>query len=42
MITPRVITSQDEATQVTQDYMRQFRGLSPLRVINETPAADLP
>lgn len=42
MITPRVITNQDEATRVTQDYMRQFRGLSPLRVINETPAADLP
>lgn len=42
MITPRVIANQEEATRVTRDYTRQFRGLTPLRVINETPAADQP
>lgn len=42
MITPRVVTNSDEARKLTDDYIRQFRGLQPLRVVNETPAADQP
>lgn len=39
LITPRVVTGAEDSQRVTQDYLRQFRGLQPLRVINETPAA---
>jgi general secretion pathway protein D len=35
MITPRVITSGEEARQVTEEYQRQFRGLAPLRVTTD-------
>lgn len=42
VITPRVVTNSDDARKLTDDYMRQFRGLQPLRVINDTPAADQP
>lgn len=38
MITPRVVTNADDARRLTNDYIRQFRGLQPMRVINETPA----
>lgn len=36
MITPRVITSGEEARQVTEEYQRQFRGLAPLRVTTDS------
>ncbi len=42
LITPRVVSNPEDARKVTDQYMRQFRGLQPLRVINETPAADQP
>jgi general secretion pathway protein D len=42
LITPRVVASPEEARRVTDEYMRQFRGIQPLRVINETPAGDEP
>ena len=42
LITPRVVSNPDDARRVTDQYMRQFRGLAPLRLINETPAADQP
>jgi general secretion pathway protein D len=31
LITPRVISSVDEARQVTEDYARQFQSLAPLQ-----------
>lgn len=34
MITPRVITSGDDARRVTEDYKRQFRGLAPLQGVD--------
>jgi hypothetical protein len=37
-----VVASPEEARRVTDEYMRQFRGIQPLRVINETPAGDEP
>lgn len=42
VITPRVVTNTDDARKLTDDYIRQFRGLQPLRVINDTPTADQP
>lgn len=42
LITPRVVASPQDARRITEDYMRQFRGINPLRVINETPTADQP
>lgn len=42
LITPRVISSVDEARQVTEDYARQFQSLAPLRpagaAMRERPA----
>lgn len=40
LITPRVVSNPEDARQVTDQYMRQFRGLQPLRIINETPPGD--
>lgn len=37
LITPRVVASGEDAQNVTRDYLRQFRGLQPFGVINETP-----
>ncbi len=37
LITPRVISSTDEARQVTQEYTRQFESLTPLRPASMTP-----
>lgn len=34
LITPRVISSVDEARQMTEDYSRQFESLAPLRTSN--------
>ena len=31
LITPRVISSSDEAKQVTDEYQRKFESLAPLR-----------
>jgi general secretion pathway protein D len=31
LITPRVITNTEEAREITQQYMRQFQGLKPLK-----------
>ncbi len=42
LITPRVVANPEEARRVTDEYMRQFRGIQPLRVINETPVGDEP
>jgi general secretion pathway protein D len=42
LITPRVVSNPSEARRVTDEYMRQFRGIEPLRVINDTPADDQP
>ncbi|SDE00855.1 type II secretion system secretin GspD [Aquimonas voraii] len=39
LITPRVVSNPEDARRVTDQYMRQFRGMQPLRVINDTPAA---
>jgi len=37
LITPRVVANPDDARRITEDYQRQFRGITPLRVINDTP-----
>jgi len=31
------VASGEDAQNVTRDYLRQFRGLQPFGVINETP-----
>lgn len=36
MITPRVVSNADEARRLTDDYIRQFRGLQPLRPTGDT------
>jgi general secretion pathway protein D len=42
MITPRVVSNSDEARRVTEEYQRQFRGISPLRVVNDTAVENRP
>lgn len=42
LITPRVVANPEEARRVTDEYLREFRGIQPLRVINETPAIQQP
>lgn len=37
LITPRVITSSEEAKQVTDEYQRKFESLAPLRAASEAP-----
>ncbi|MGE5167279.1 MAG: type II secretion system protein GspD, partial [Deltaproteobacteria bacterium] len=39
LITPRVITSSDEAQQMTQEYEQKFESLAPLRARNTVPAS---
>ena len=39
LITPRVITSSDEAQQMTQEYEQKFESLAPLRARNAVPAS---
>ncbi len=39
LITPRVITSSDEAKQMTQEYEQKFESLAPLRARNAVPAS---
>jgi general secretion pathway protein D len=38
LITPRVITSSEEAKQVTDEYQRKFESLAPLRAASEMPS----
>ncbi len=42
LITPRVISSVDEARQATQEYVRQFQSLTPLRSSAQPSAAARP
>jgi general secretion pathway protein D len=42
LITPRVITSSDEAQQMTQEYEQKFESLAPLRARNAVPASSQP
>jgi general secretion pathway protein D len=39
LITPRVITSSDEAQQMTQEYEQKFESLAPLRARSAVPAS---
>ncbi len=39
LITPRVINNSDEARQVTEDYVKQFESLTPLRAKQTPPPA---
>jgi len=39
LITPHVITSSDEAQQMTQEYEQKFESLAPLRARNAVPAS---
>lgn len=39
LITPRVINNSDEARQVTEDYIKQFESLAPLRAKQTPPAS---
>jgi len=42
LITPRVINNSDEARQVTEDYIKQFESLTPLRAKQASSAAPSP
>lgn len=43
LITPRVITSSEEAKQVTDEYQRKFESLAPLRATGAaSPSVDVP
>src|SRR5690606_9516762 len=42
LITPRVISSVDEGRQATQEYVRQFQSLTPLRTSAQPSASAAP